>query len=298
VVIPNLLAWPGSVVVLDIKRENFLATAGYRAEAGQRVLLFDPLASDGATCRFNPLGHLDRADAIAVVDELQRMAMMLFPGHDRADPFWSEAARTGFIVVGGYVAATPDLPFTLGEIFRQLTAADARTRLPRIIEARRGAIDCLAMRTRAQRVIDAQVQIQAALRFVDEAVGRRRRIAGIHPYHRDLRRMLRHEVQEHRGVRAEAGGDHCPLAQADGPSHQRFGVPAQALVDGRERGFIEIHIHSWMTGAMIMGPPRRLPTEPSIIHKHIPGESKGHRGTAGRRRTVCAREIHDSEIDL
>ena len=138
VVIPNLLAWPGSVVVLDIKRENFLATAGYRAEAGQRVLLFDPLASDGGTCRFNPLGHLDRADAIAVVDELQRMAMMLFPGHERADPFWSEAARTGFIGVGGYVAATPDLPFTLGEIFRQLTAADARTRLPRIIETRRG----------------------------------------------------------------------------------------------------------------------------------------------------------------
>lgn len=28
VVIPNLLTWPGSVVVLDIKRENFIATAG------------------------------------------------------------------------------------------------------------------------------------------------------------------------------------------------------------------------------------------------------------------------------
>lgn len=136
VVIPNLLAWPGSVVVLDIKRENFLVTGGYRAEAGQRVLLFDPLASDGRTCRFNPLGHVDRTDTIAVVDELQRMAAMLFPGHDRADPFWSEAARTGFIGVGGYVAATPDLPFTLGEIFRQLTAPDARARLPRNIEAR------------------------------------------------------------------------------------------------------------------------------------------------------------------
>lgn len=136
VVIPNLLAWPHSVVVLDIKRENFLATAGHRAEAGQRVLLFDPLASDSRTSRFNPLGHLTREDTIAVLDELQRMALMLFSGHERADPFWAEAARTGFIGVGGYVAATPDLPFTLGEIFRQLTAPDARTRLPRIIEAR------------------------------------------------------------------------------------------------------------------------------------------------------------------
>lgn len=136
VVIPNLLAWPGSVVVLDIKRENFAATAGFRAAAGQTALLFDPLARDGRTARFNPLGHVDRDDPVAVLDELQRMAVMLFPGHDHADPFWAEAARVGFIGVGGYVAATSDRPFTLGEIFRQLTAGDARTRLPRIVAAR------------------------------------------------------------------------------------------------------------------------------------------------------------------
>ncbi|MFN3669615.1 MAG: type IV secretory system conjugative DNA transfer family protein [Brevundimonas sp.] len=136
VVIPNLLAWPGSVVALDIKRENFLATAGYRAEAGQRVFLFDPLAADGRTARFNPLGHVDRADPVAVLDELQRMAAMLFTGHEHADPFWSEAARTGFIGVGALVASTPQAPFTLGEIYRQLTRGDPRRRLPRLVEAR------------------------------------------------------------------------------------------------------------------------------------------------------------------
>lgn len=136
VVIPNLLTWPGSVVVLDIKRENYEATAGFRAAAGQRVLLFDPLALDGRTTRFNPLGHIDRTSTMAVLDELQRMSVMLFPGHDHADPFWSEAARTGFIGIGAYVAETPDLPFSLGEIFRQLTRNDARTRLPDIIKAR------------------------------------------------------------------------------------------------------------------------------------------------------------------
>nr|WP_314433979.1 type IV secretory system conjugative DNA transfer family protein [uncultured Brevundimonas sp.] len=136
VVIPNLLAWPGSVVVLDIKRENYRATAGYRAQAGQTVHLFDPLGRDGRTARFNPLGHVARSDPAAVLDELQRMAVMLFPVQDRAEPFWSEAARIGFIGVGGYVAATPDLPFTLGEIFRQLTAGDARTRFPPLIKDR------------------------------------------------------------------------------------------------------------------------------------------------------------------
>lgn len=137
VVIPNLLAWPGSAVVLDIKRENYAATAGLRAEAGQRVLLFDPLARDGRTARFNPLGHIDRADALVVLDELQRMALMLFPTPAQADPFWSEAARTGFIGVGAWVAATDERPFTLGEIFRQLTGGDPRDRFPKLIAARR-----------------------------------------------------------------------------------------------------------------------------------------------------------------
>lgn len=137
VVIPNLLTWPASVVVLDIKRENFHATAGFRAEAGQTVHLFDPLATDGRTARFNPLSHIDRGSPVGVLDELQRIAGMLFPAHSHADPFWAEAARTGFIGVGAYVAATPDLPFTLGEIYRQLSDGDPRDRLPKLLEQRR-----------------------------------------------------------------------------------------------------------------------------------------------------------------
>ena len=36
VVIPNLLTWPESCVVLDIKRENWDITSGYRRKYGQR----------------------------------------------------------------------------------------------------------------------------------------------------------------------------------------------------------------------------------------------------------------------
>lgn len=136
VVIPNLLTWADSVVVLDIKRENWVASAGFRAAHGQDVLLFDPLAPDGATARFNPLAHIPRQDPIAVLDELQKIAAMLFPLTERGDPFWSEAARTAFIGVGAYIAETDDLPFTFGEIYRNLTNDDPRTRFPREIEAR------------------------------------------------------------------------------------------------------------------------------------------------------------------
>ncbi len=136
VVIPNLLTWPQSLVVLDIKGENWAASAGYRAAHGQRVLLFDPLSPDGRTARFNPLAHIDRADAIATLDELQKIAGMLFPTADRVDPFWAEAARTGFIGVGAFVAETPDLPFTLGEVFRQLTQGSPKLRFPQLITER------------------------------------------------------------------------------------------------------------------------------------------------------------------
>jgi len=136
VVIPNLLTWPDSVVVLDVKRENWQASAGFRAAHGQEVILFDPLDAEGRTARFNPLGHIDRADPIAVLDELQKLAVMLFPLPPNADPFWAEASRTGFIGVGAYVAETPELSFSLGVIYRELTRGDPRTRLKATIEAR------------------------------------------------------------------------------------------------------------------------------------------------------------------
>lgn len=127
VVIPNLLTWPDSIVVLDIKRENWAASAGFRAAHGQHVILFDPLDPEGRTARFNPLGHIDRSDPIAVLDELQKLAVMLFPASHNADPFWAEAARTGLIGVGALVAETPELPFSLGAVYAELTLGDPRT---------------------------------------------------------------------------------------------------------------------------------------------------------------------------
>lgn len=135
-VIPNLLTWPDSLVVLDVKRENWEASAGFRATHGQTVLLFDPLDPEGRTARFNPLGHIDRADPIAVLDELQKIAVMLFTPPQNADPFWAEAARTGFIGVGAYVAESEAIPFSLGAIYRELTQGEPRIRLPDAVRAR------------------------------------------------------------------------------------------------------------------------------------------------------------------
>lgn len=58
IVVPNLLSYRGSVVVLDIKRENFDLTSGFRAQHGQAVYLFNPFAEDLRTHRWNPLGYV------------------------------------------------------------------------------------------------------------------------------------------------------------------------------------------------------------------------------------------------
>ena len=137
VVIPNLLTWPDSVVVLDVKRENWGASAGYRARAGQAVHLFDPLDAEGRTARYNPLAHIRRTDDTEVINELQKIAGMLFPAPERSDPFWAEAARAAFVGVGALVASNPGLPFTLGEIYRRLTSGDPKSDLPRALEEAR-----------------------------------------------------------------------------------------------------------------------------------------------------------------
>lgn len=135
-VIPNLLNWPDSVVCLDIKRENWERTGGFRASHGQEVHLFDPLDERGRTAQYNPLSYV-RRDAIDRYDDLQRVATMLFPADYGSDPFWYQSARTAFIAIGGYVAETPRLPLTIGEVLRQLSgAADLKVHFGEIIANR------------------------------------------------------------------------------------------------------------------------------------------------------------------
>ena len=145
VVIPNLLNWRDSVVVLDVKRENWDISAGFRKDSGQDVYLFDPLDVDRRTARYNPLSYIRRDDAIEVINELQKISVMLFPAPERGDPFWTEASRVGFVGVGAYVAATVALPFTVGEIYRNLTNGDPKNRFPKLIAERAAAGDPLSV---------------------------------------------------------------------------------------------------------------------------------------------------------
>ncbi|TCV94765.1 type IV secretion system protein VirD4 [Luteibacter rhizovicinus] len=134
VVIPNLLNWNHSVIVLDIKRENWTLTAGFRKRHGHETYLFDPASPDGRTHRWNPLAYV-RDEPGTRIDDIQKIGSIIFPDTPGVDPLWSASCRTLFLGLALYVFETDDLPRTLGQIARE-AYADTDDRLADIIMER------------------------------------------------------------------------------------------------------------------------------------------------------------------
>jgi type IV secretion system protein VirD4 len=121
VVIPNLLNWPDSVVVLDIKGENYDITAGYRAERGQAVYAFSPFDEGACSHRWNPLTAV-RASELHRVGDLLTIGQVFFPndgGGTSSEAFFNDQARNLFLGLGLVLLETPTLPRTIGEMLRQ-----------------------------------------------------------------------------------------------------------------------------------------------------------------------------------
>ena len=118
VVIPNLLNFPGSVIVVDIKRENWGITAGFRQKHGQQVYLFDPLSETGETARWNPLFYVSD-DANIRINDIQRIAEMLYLSETGKDSFWVNSSRTLFLGITLYLFETQGSTRTIGEVLRQ-----------------------------------------------------------------------------------------------------------------------------------------------------------------------------------
>ena len=90
IVLPTLLEWQESAVILDIKGENFALTSGWRASQGQRVLRFDPTAQDGSI-RFNPLEEV-RAGTPHEFQDCQNIAAMIIdPDGKGLRDFWMQS---------------------------------------------------------------------------------------------------------------------------------------------------------------------------------------------------------------
>ena len=134
IVIPNLLHWNHSVIVLDIKKENWTLTAGFRAAHGHEVFLFDPGSPHRLTHRWNPLAYV-RDDPALRVDDVQKIGHILFPDVPGTDPIWTASCRSLFLGLVLYLLETPGKPVTLGQVAREAYSGKDK-RFEAIIAAR------------------------------------------------------------------------------------------------------------------------------------------------------------------
>ena len=96
-VLPTLLdGWMDSIVVNDIKGENFNLTAGYRKSQGHAILKFAPGSTEPNGCHFNPLDAVRIASQYEVKDVMNIATMIVDPDGKGLNDHWQ---KTGFALL-------------------------------------------------------------------------------------------------------------------------------------------------------------------------------------------------------
>jgi type IV secretion system protein VirD4 len=115
-VLPTLLSWPHSVVVHDIKGENYALTAGWRSrDLGSRILKFEATSIDGTSARFNPLLEVRLRTPYEVQDVQNIVNMLVDPdgkGAEGDDAHWivsASAMLSGVVLHVLYAEPNPSL---------------------------------------------------------------------------------------------------------------------------------------------------------------------------------------------
>jgi len=97
IVIPNLMEWEESCVVLDIKQECFDFSSKYRRDIlKQDVFLFNPFSF--RTHRYNPLTYINMNDEATRDNDLLDFTNLLYPNDgDSTTIFFNQLAQNLFI---------------------------------------------------------------------------------------------------------------------------------------------------------------------------------------------------------
>ena len=95
-IVPNLLTYEGSALVIDPKGENAAITAEQRYQMGHEIHVVDPwmiTPLDGlTTSSFNPLDWLDTDDPDLPENAMLLASALVVEGNSK-DPFWDEEAK-------------------------------------------------------------------------------------------------------------------------------------------------------------------------------------------------------------
>lgn len=86
VIIPTLLEWLHSCIILDIKGENYQKTSGWRKKMGNKILRFSPKNEN--SCSYNPLAEI-RYKTDREIEDTRVIANVIMQEETSAsDPFW------------------------------------------------------------------------------------------------------------------------------------------------------------------------------------------------------------------
>ncbi|WP_299821203.1 type IV secretion system ATPase VirD4 [uncultured Jannaschia sp.] len=118
VVIPTILVYPGSILVLDLKGELFAKTSRRRVSFGDAVYKFSPYAEDGRTHRYNPLQDVADTHERRRFTEARRLAASFIIAHGNGQGFL-EGARDIFAATA-MLAVERKTP-TIGAVFDALS---------------------------------------------------------------------------------------------------------------------------------------------------------------------------------
>ena len=120
-VIPNLLFWSDSVIVHDIKLENYELTSGWRQKKlKQRVFLWNPADPNGISNCYNPMDWISKKPG-KMVDDIQKIGNFLLPEQE----FWQNEARSLLVGIMLYLMCEKSgKKRTLGEVLRTLRNDD------------------------------------------------------------------------------------------------------------------------------------------------------------------------------
>lgn len=106
-IVPTLLTYEGSALVIDIKGENYAITARHRASFvnGAKVFKFSPY--DNETMYFNPLDAIRRGRP--AYGDCRFIAELMVPQEAYGENFWRTEARNLLAAVLLYVRSSPSL---------------------------------------------------------------------------------------------------------------------------------------------------------------------------------------------
>ena len=133
-VIPNLLFWNQSVIVHDVKLENYGLTSGYRFhKLKQKVFVWNPAEQEGYTHCYNPMDWIAR-DIGKIVDDVQKMTNHLLPSSGGQQDFWKAEARALMNGIILYLLIDKNKVASMGELLRMLRSDDVAYNLAVVLD--------------------------------------------------------------------------------------------------------------------------------------------------------------------